>query len=204
MAEQEMVRYCNLMEDIKGRIVAVDQLGSPAGLAVPVVVRFESIYLQYRKILELIAFASLVSDAEAYSRVYQGFSKNWNAEELFRDLERANPGFYPKPKLEVPDSDPKVRSTLADRTSGYLTAGEFLELHGRSGEIIYGRDPFAGVPGLEWFVSNAEDWRDKIVGLLDMHVIRLAGVPGFHLVRMQAEDRKVRCYAFEAVENVQS
>ena len=88
MDAPEIVRYCNLMEDIKRRIAVVDQLGTPTGPALPPQVRMESIYLQYRKILELIAFGSLVSNLDKFSKIYARFSKYWNAAELFREAGR--------------------------------------------------------------------------------------------------------------------
>lgn len=184
------------MEDIKRRIAVVDHLGTPASLVLPPQVRIESIYLQYRKILEQIAFGSLISNRDKFSQVYARFSKYWNAAELLRDLQRVNSDFYPKPKLEEPSPDPKVKGHLVDKTEGYLTKGEFLELYGRSGDILHERNPYAGSSEFEWFLQNAESWRDKIIGLLNMHMIHLVGIPGFYLVHMQAEDGKVHFYTF--------
>src|SRR6185369_3768222 len=91
MTAPEMNRYCNVMEDVKGRIIAIDLIGTPAGQAVPVVVRIESIYLQYRKILELFAFASLLTAPEKYAQVYEGYCKQRDAAQLLQVLEQANP-----------------------------------------------------------------------------------------------------------------
>jgi hypothetical protein len=202
MAAPEIARYCNLMEDIKRRIAVVDQLGSATGLVLPPQVRVESIYLQYRKILELIAFGSLVSNLDKFSKVYARFSKYWNAADLFRDLARVNKEFYPRPKLEEPSPDPKVKRHLVDKQGGYLTRGEFLELYGRAGDILHERNPYAGPSELEWFLKNAESWRDKIMGLLNTHVIHLVGMPGFYLIHMQEADGQVHHYTFMPAEHV--
>ena len=186
MTTPEMDRYCNVMEDVKGRIVAIDLIGTPAGQAVPVVVRIESIYLQYRKILELFAFASLLTVPEKYAQVYEAYSKQRDAAQLLQALELANPDFYPKPKLAgVAGKAP------ADRTSGFLTTGDFVELHRRCSEIAYARDPLAGLMDFDWYIGHAEQWRDKIIGLLDVHVTRLAGAPDWQLVSMQGGGHKV-------------
>ena len=53
--------------------------------------------LQIRKILELIAFASLVANKNVYTAVFSKVSKAWNAGDLLKELEQVNPDFYPVP-----------------------------------------------------------------------------------------------------------
>ena len=47
----------------------------------------------------------------------------------------------PEAKLEEPSPDPKVKRHLVDNTAGYLTKGEFLELYGRTSDILHERNP---------------------------------------------------------------
>jgi hypothetical protein len=183
MTSPEMDRYCNVMEDIKGRIVAIDLIGTPAGQALPVVVRIESIYLQYRKILELFVFASFVGAPEQYAALYEAYAKHRDAARLLAELAQANPEFYPMPK--TPAAAP------------HLTPSDFVEFHRRCGEITYANNPLAGVPDFDWYLGHAEEWRDKIIGLLDVHVTRLAGGRGSHLVRMQGGGQKVVSVPFD-------
>ena len=199
MTAPEMNRYCNVMEDVKGRIIAIDLIGTPAGQAVPVVVRIESIYLQYRKILELFAFASLLTAPEKYAQVYEGYSKQRDAAQLLQALEQANPDFYPKPKLAG-----AAGKAPADRASGFLTPGDFVELHRRSSEIAYARDPLAGLTDFDWYMSHAQEWRDKIIGLLDVHATRLAGTQDWQLVSMQGSGGKVASAPFNAAQGAPS
>jgi hypothetical protein len=197
MQHSEIVRYCNLMEDIKRRLKAADDIGMATG-PVPLIVRTESMYLQIRKTLELIAFGSLVSNQEEFSKVHAKFSRYWNAGELFRDLERINSLFYPVPKIEIPPEQSQQRQ-LADKVGGYLTKDEFIALYGRCGDLLHERNPYARSQDIEWFASQYETWRDKIIGLLDVHTIHLVGMPGFFLVQMQAGDGNVHHYQFEPV-----
>jgi hypothetical protein len=66
----------------------------------------ESTTLQLRKILELIAFGSLVANKDSYSTVYAKVSKTWNAGDLLRELEDVNPEFYPVPVIQVASTIP--------------------------------------------------------------------------------------------------
>src|SRR5437868_15459887 len=89
-------QYCTLMEEVKLRTKVINAFLEGNAGAVYKATNIESIYLQLRKIVELIAFGSLVANREALSQLYTEFSKLWNARRLLEDIERVNPGFYPE------------------------------------------------------------------------------------------------------------
>src|SRR6267154_4901847 len=96
------------MEEVKRRISVVDFFFTGGGHALYVPTTVESVGLQLRKVMELIAFGSLVANKDAYSTMYAEFAKHWNARLLLRDLARINQDFYPKPVVEAPHPDPIV------------------------------------------------------------------------------------------------
>src|ERR1043166_302234 len=100
--DPDIEKYCGVMEEIKLRINVVNFFISGQGHALYQPPTLESACLQLRKILELIAFGSLVANKDAYTSVYAKFSKEWNAEDLLRKLAQVNPAFYPVPIIEVP------------------------------------------------------------------------------------------------------
>ena len=55
----------------------------------------EFIFLQFRKVLELIAFASLAANKEFLFRRSQKFSQHWKAKSMLEELAKVNPQFYP-------------------------------------------------------------------------------------------------------------
>lgn len=57
----------------------------------------ELVFLQFRKILEQIAFASLVANKDAYSAARKNFATDWRAPKILKYLEAVNPHFYPEP-----------------------------------------------------------------------------------------------------------
>src|SRR6266446_9457801 len=90
-------QYCSLMEEIRLRTNVLNAFIEGNATAVYKATNIESTYLQFRKILELVAFGSLVANREAFSVVYTEFARFWNARRLLEDIERVNPGFYPEP-----------------------------------------------------------------------------------------------------------
>ena len=96
--------YAQQMREIKRRIEVVDYFLLAGGHALYKPTTIESMCLQIRHILELIAFASLCANQTAYAAVHKDFASHWNADLLLRDLARVNPDFYPAPKVEVPSA----------------------------------------------------------------------------------------------------
>jgi hypothetical protein len=197
MNHDDIIRYCDVMEGIKRRLAVADRVGRSEGVDLSPDARVELIYLQYRKILEQIAFASLISNREKFSKIFVKFSKYWNAADLLRDLSRVNAHFYPEPVTVETSSDPAVDWHLSGKKDGYLTKGDFLELYGRTGDILHERNPYAGTFDTEWFTDNARPWWKKIVGLLEVHVVHLFGQDEVYVVRLQGDDGRVHHYTLQ-------
>ena len=51
----------------------------------------ELVYLQFRKILEEIAFSSLAANKTEYAALRAKFAKHWKAEKILQKLENLNP-----------------------------------------------------------------------------------------------------------------
>jgi len=113
--------YCDLMEEIKRRIEVIDVLRSADFQSLPRIAKVESIALQFRKILELIAMGSLVANREALASASNSFASEWNAKRILAAIHKVNPDFYPRAVLEKPGSNPKVLHDLVDRTDDVLT-----------------------------------------------------------------------------------
>src|SRR5437899_850986 len=124
MQEQDIVKYCNLMEEVKCRTTAINAFGSGQTTTPYGATNIEFVYLQFRKMLELIALGSLVANKNEFIKAYGDYSKCWNAQYLLRDMERINPQFYPHPIIEVPTNQPGARMEWQDKQHGFLTKNE--------------------------------------------------------------------------------
>lgn len=194
MQDPDAGRYVDLMEEIKRRIVVVNALLLDKPALPYKATAIESLYLQFRKVLELVALGSLVANREAYSKVYAEFSKAWNARLLFRDLERVNPEFFPRALQATPGLTPDVKVHYVDRTNT-LTKDEFIKLYEKSGAILHAENPYGSKIDYDYYDRLGNEWRDKIVSLLDTHMFQLVGNPARFVVAMGAFNTPVRLLA---------
>jgi hypothetical protein len=103
----------------------------------------ELVYLQFRKILELIAFASLVANKTEYAKQRDKFYKDWHAERIIADIEKLNPEFYPVAGKQVLDPTTGKVIEILHVKSGFLTKADFVELYNICGSLLHAGNPFS-------------------------------------------------------------
>lgn len=202
MSEPDIQKYADLMDEIKRRTSVIDYFATGAGHALYEPTTIESICLQLRKILELIAMGSLVANKKAYSKAHSDFAKHWNAKYLMRDVELINSDFYPKPIIENPSQQENVVSEWQDRPNDYLTKKNFIKVYNKCGAIMHAGNPYGSQIDYSWYEQRISTWREQVINLLNCHTIRLVDNPNIYLVHMKEEgDEKVHYYTFEPVPN---
>lgn len=181
------------MELIKKRIEVVLFFESRQGSSLYTISTIESVYLQFRKILELIAMASLIANKEVYAREHANFDSHWNARRMFASLERLNPDFYPHPIVES-------GSGILDKKDGFLTKADFITLYGACGEIMHTNNPYGGQTNYDAYLAQIPKWRALIMGLLNNHKIHLLNDSNMYVIHMKEDrDDKVHGYTFAPV-----
>jgi len=191
-------KYCDLMEEVKRRIEVVNYFLSGQGNALYQPATIESVCLQIRKILELVAFGSLVANRDAYTAAYTKLSKAWNAGEILAELEKINPAFYPVPVIDVPSNVPGVQSRHQKRVGDYLDKDEFKEVYGRCGVMAHAANPYGKGIDYMYYARKLPVWRTRIMNLLNAHDIHLLGNPGMYAIHMSEHgDDRVKFYKFQ-------
>jgi len=189
MQTVDVQKYLDLMSEIKQRTSVIDAFLSGLSNAIFKATTIESTYLQYRKILELIALGSLVAQKDIFSRAYKNFAQYWNAELLIKDMERLNPLFFPEPINQVPSKRPGVMMDLQPRTEDFLTRDDLVKLYKKCGAIMHAGNPYGSTVDYGYYEKMAGYWRDRIVNLLSAHRIRLIGDQNLYLIQMGAPDQ---------------
>jgi len=197
-SDPDLMKYCDLMQEIKLRVAVVDYFIFGKGHALYQPPTLESAWLQLRKILELIAFGSLVANAEAYTSVYSKVAKRWQAADLLEELGHLNPEFYPIPVIEVQTNVPGALHQLKKRPGDdYLTRTEFPEVYGRCGVMAHAANPYGKGIDYAYYQGMLPAWRTKVMNLLNNHEIHLLNKPGMYVIHMKEEgDDKVHWYKF--------
>lgn len=124
--------------------------------------------LQLRKLLELIAFSSLVSYQEAYRSVRNDIAKDWHAARILRKIESINPEFYLVP---IDGSDRKGWHRVQ---GGYLTRKQFERLYDKCGAMLHSQNPFSKGKSSLAFHKKVPEYLDRIETLLSEHLVELA------------------------------
>jgi len=175
------------MEQIKARTNVINAFGNKQTSTIFQETNVECVFLQFRKILELIAFGSLVANKIEFSKTYSEFSKCWNANYLFRDLERVNPAFYPIPVIEKPK--PGYPVELEFKKEEYLKKKDFLKLYEKCGKILHSTNPYDARIDYSQYEQSIQGWLTKITRLLSSHVIKLINDPNLYLIHMREPER---------------
>jgi hypothetical protein len=173
MKTEDTKVYVKCMEKVKERIGAIRYLNraSPP-LGGNTMLTTELTFVQFRKILELIAFASLTSNKERYAEARKDFRAQWNADEIVKVVERINPNFYPMPVMLGPERAGGVRS-IRERPDGYLTKTEFKRLYIATGEVLHMRNPFAKKQTPTRVDHEVNEYAQRIQNLVTRHLIRM-------------------------------
>jgi hypothetical protein len=130
--------------------------------------------VQFRKVLELIAFASIAANREAYAAVQPKFGMFNRARDILKELQRLNPDFYPvplEPAVEQPDGTKRFEA-VAD---AFLTKSEFAVLYDGTSEIVHMQNPYSTNPAKLPTQYTIEGWAVRIQTLLKCHRVHLIG-----------------------------
>ena len=166
--------YCECIGEVRTRLDVVQSLID--GGITTAVGRFnvETIFLQFRKTLELIAFASLTANRAAYSTVHRKFSDHWKAKAMLDALKQVNPDFYPV-ALDPPQETAPGIKHFSRPSDGFMTIAEFASLYDAASELIHTRNPFSTRSPVIEIVYPAQEWVSRIRRLLAWHLMHLVG-----------------------------
>jgi hypothetical protein len=193
--------YLSILRDIKYRTSVIDHLFSDASGRKLEITVLESACLQIRKILEQIAFGSLVSNVDLYSQEYEKFKKFWNAEYLLKDMAKVNPKYFPIPISQEPSDVKGVKSKFNLKPDvTYLNPVEFIKVYKKCGAILHAGNPFGSKISLEFYKKNIPIWRQKIINLLNAHEIHFVGDKNLYLFQMGSINELPSFHSFEPVQ----
>ncbi len=201
--DPDMALYAQQMEEIKRRFLVLSGFLRGEIHARFIQTTAESVALQFRKILECLALASLVAQRDVYSQFARQLGREWNGKKILANLEKANPAFYPVPTKQVlnPQTGRVVETIRVER--GFLAKEDFIRLYDACGAMLHAHNPFAEThPDARSFLAEAPTWMERICVLLNHHQIQLASSDRQWWVLMEAaSDGKVHVFDFQRVQN---
>jgi hypothetical protein len=201
-SDKDQIVYANCMDEIKRRTDAVHAiLRGPYSTLYPIT-NVEFVCLQIRKILELIALASLASHKEEFARQHQKFAEMWKAKKILDDLEKLNPGFYPVPTEQVLDSKSGKVLEVRPIAKPCLTKADSAEVCQRCSSILHAENPYGPPKQLPQIEAGIPIWMEKIKNLLNHHHVQLFSSKHQLWVVMKAKtDGRVHVHLFERIDD---
>ena len=178
-------QYTLIMEEAKLRARSMNTL-TGSGLGLPVPLLRECCFLQLRILCELIALGCLVAHGDIAEAKSTTLQKTWHAGELIKALEKLHPNFYPSPRKLVFNPG---HVHLEDYDREFLTKDDLLTLYGKCGDALHRGglrkllDPKNQPPA---DFRDIQDWRQRILNLLDVHLISRVGGDFHFLVALAA------------------
>jgi hypothetical protein len=176
--EKLIEQYVNYMEELKSRVAVVSSVVEHKSKSQTLTGFRESdielCFLQLRKCLELMMFASVSANYHAGLELQRHIVEGeWNATKLVKMLARHNPKFYPQ-AMEPPIEIEPGKRHAEEKKSGYLTKDEFCVLYDRvCGPLMHASRKPQFVGRYDELFTEIQQWRDKLVGLLNHHWIYL-------------------------------
>jgi hypothetical protein len=164
--------YANSTARLRNRLNVVDEVLSGRIAITLQGLIAEIIFVQFRKSLEDLAFASLSANKDVYSAVHAKFSVHWRANDMLTELERVNPGFFP-----IAAQPPKETSNglkhVGRLEDGFMTRDEFAQLYRHSSEVLHTRNPFKeGDPSIN-IGYTVQEWAIRFRNLIRWHFMTL-------------------------------
>lgn len=194
--------YAMFMYEIKYRLNVISRAVSAFGVG-PALTGYresdiEVCFLQLRKILELMMFASLVAHAAVGKELQKNIvDREWNASKILAYLERENPQFFP----EAIRPGERVEDHILQMTpvEGALTQQEFRTLNDRiCGKYLHASRDLSTLHDHASLFQEIAEWANKIKNLLSSHWIIVSNERAFAVLLATNPDGHVQVMPMEA------
>lgn len=163
-----LLRYSSMMDEVMLRIKSIESIINQTSSTGYRQTDGEYICLQVRKILELIAFANMVSNMNLYADTYRKIERHYKAHLILEYIKKINPRYYPLPVKQ--DAATRTRIPLEN---GFLTEDEFIHLYNDCSEYLHAANPLTPQRSIHQVFEEYPKWIIKIIALLELHSIRL-------------------------------
>lgn len=212
--QARLTQYKERMNELARRLDVVESFirGDRNALYLPTTV--ESIYLQLRNSLEVIATASLTMNQDALGELSKVGRRKWHAGDILEAVETTNPDYYyPKPVRLKPDARvgqiEGYRGQWIDLKGDYLTRQKFATLYDIASKVLHTGNPFdrkayaKDSKQCRKLIRDAGKWRKRIVNLLTHHYFKLPGEEDWlFLAYTVSEEGKFEVATFETMKGL--
>lgn len=190
MDKRAIAVYADLMVEVKYRIEAISET-LKGELPFRPKIAEEFCFLQLRMICELIAIGSLIAHGDLSSKKAD-LMKSYKADLIMKKMTELHPKFYPQP-LESGTKE------WIYKKDGFLRKEELIQLYNRHAGATLHRGSAKNILEKQRPLKTKEvaAWRDKIITLLNKHIMFSPDKKTALCVIMQTEDGNVQTTIWE-------
>jgi hypothetical protein len=186
--EETAVRgYLRLMHELAIRVDLVARACTGELNLSPPYAR-EYCFLQFRRICELVALGCLQLHGDLPAARSSAAKKEWNAERIMKLLQRNHPHAFPQSLTRTKTAD--AWHLEGNSKPNALTFTEFKALYNKCGEILH-RGSIRTIEAEEPIAKPDYDevihWSNKVVDLLNEHVVARANTKGLYHISLKTE-----------------
>lgn len=185
-------QYAKVMEEVKSRLFLVGEFIDNKTTTGSDTTDIEFICLQLRKIMELIALASIVPNKSKYKETRENFHKDYHAKRIFRDLEKINANFFPIPVIREDSKDPEIQHNITKRPDVWLTKKRFEREYEKLGGLMHADNPFAIRRPYAGLYKQYKTLTTNLWELVESHQISFIDGNTFWLVFMGNKSQQVK------------
>ncbi|GLI23431.1 hypothetical protein GGQ86_003033 [Xanthobacter flavus] len=173
--QQSLDLYASLMDEVKVRIGAINQLLAHP-LLFPFPIRREFGFLQLRMICELVALGCLVAHEDIKATQSSDLRKKYAADEIINRLSDLHSDFFPTPHVRTENGR---LNNITPKTEPYLTKDEMIKLVRECGDILHKgslKKLIKPKYPIKYEIDDLVLYTNKLIRLLESHHInRLDG-----------------------------
>jgi hypothetical protein len=149
-------KYSNIITEIRDRVLSADVFSNEKNR-----IFIECTSLQVRKILELIAYLSILANGD---KLKSDERQDYHAKRIVESLNKKTTIFYPFPSRIIPPENSDGQPTLIPL--GYensLTQGEFTEVYQFCGKVLHAQHPLKSDLDIELVFSKNKDHQGQVL-----------------------------------------
>lgn len=166
MSEFSIEKYQTALAEVRERLISAEILSNKDS-----VVFIESTALQIRKILELVAYLSLLVNSEKLNHKEKN---DYHADRIIKSLISKTTIFYPLPcKIIAPHDREHEPVLIPLSTKVALSQAEFSVAYSNCGKILHAQHPLKDEVDFKRFSGANREVINKIKNLLQNHVIAI-------------------------------
>jgi hypothetical protein len=175
---EKLQRYLELMRELRLRLWFIEQTAGPMlapieqPLEGPDGFLMESLLLQLRKVLELIAFSALAANHDLTTLQQEELARMWKAKNILAAVGRMNPEFYPAPMMRehLVSGENRLHPSFG---IPLFERKDFVQVYDACGEMLHALNPFAPEQAVT-FPWPLGETIERIRNSLRIHVVSLS------------------------------